>query len=47
MVELMIEKFDVKRLMLALQPKLTLYAIGRTYGVVVDSGDDNTIINTI
>nr|QGN00867.1 ActL2 [Drosophila imaii] len=42
MTQIMFEKFDVPAMHLAIQAVLTLYASGRTTGMVVDSGDGIT-----
>ena len=44
MAEIMFEKFNVPHLYVAVQAVLSLYASGRTTGLVYDSGDDVTHI---
>lgn len=42
MTEIMFEKFQVKGMYVAIQAILSLYTMGRTTGVVIDSGDGVT-----
>ena len=42
MIELLFEFFDVNSAYIALQPIMSLYAVGRLTGIVVDAGYDKT-----
>lgn len=47
MQEIMFERFEVPALYVAIQALLSLYASGRTTGIVLDSGDgvSHTVTN--